>query len=193
MNKLEHYIPSQAKNKIFEWLENYQCNLKICSPRLSKLGDYQYKNKKHFISVNDNLNPYSFLITLTHEIAHMMVFNEYGHKVKPHGYEWKMTFQKLMLNFIPFFPKDIQRELSRHIKNPKASTTSDPSLITVLENYNTTTILRICNIKDGTKFYTDNGKEYVRLHKVRTRIKCKNLKNNKLYLFNPICSIHLKK
>ena len=193
MNKLEHYIPSQAKNKIFEWLESYQCNLKICSPRLSKLGDYQYKNKKHFISVNDNLNPYSFLITLTHEIAHMMVFNEYGHKVKPHGYEWKITFQKLMLNFIPLFPKDIQRELSRHIKNPKASTTSDPSLITVLENYNTTTILRICNIKDGTKFYTDNGKEYVRLHKVTTRIKCKNLKNNKLYLFNPICSIHLKK
>ena len=193
MKQLQSYIPTQTHKKIIYWLEKHQCQLKICNPRATKLGDYQFKNNKHHISINNNLNPYSFLITLTHEIAHMMVFEEYKNTKLPHGLEWKNTFRKLMFNFIPIFPQDIQKELSRHLKNPKASTTTDPKLYLSLSRYNKEAQLRVCDLKDGTIFYTNNGKSYVRLNKVRTRIKCKSLENNKHYLFNPICTINLVK
>ena len=40
--------------------------------------------------MNNNLNKYSFLITITHEIAHMMIWEKHQNKVDPHGEEWKM-------------------------------------------------------------------------------------------------------
>ena len=47
-----------------------------------------------------NLNPYRFLMTLVHEVAHLVAFQKYGRAIKPHGKEWKFTFQTLMLPFI---------------------------------------------------------------------------------------------
>ena len=39
----------------------------------------------HRISVNGNLNKYSFLITLIHELAHLLTFTQYKNRVDPHG------------------------------------------------------------------------------------------------------------
>ncbi|HAD34265.1 MAG TPA: hypothetical protein DCF44_07170 [Chitinophagaceae bacterium] len=44
------------------------------------------------MSVNGNLNSYHFLITLLHEIAHMLVWEQFRNRVKPHGLEWKHVF-----------------------------------------------------------------------------------------------------
>nr|WP_313791522.1 SprT-like domain-containing protein [Lacinutrix neustonica] len=52
------------------------------------------------MTINENLNHYKFLITLIHEIAHFEAYKAFGRYIKPHGLEWKRTFQKLMLPFI---------------------------------------------------------------------------------------------
>jgi predicted SprT family Zn-dependent metalloprotease len=39
-------------------------------------------------------------MTLIHEIAHLVAFEKYGRNIKPHGQEWKHTFQQLMVPYI---------------------------------------------------------------------------------------------
>ena len=48
------------------------------------------------ITVNGDLNPYSFLITTIHEFAHLVTFEEYQGRVKPHGKEWQLTYSKML-------------------------------------------------------------------------------------------------
>jgi len=121
----------------------------------------------------------------------MFVFDKYKNSVLPHGKEWKMTFQKLMLNFIPNLPEDLQKVISHHLKNPKASTASDPKLFSTLRKYDLKKHLVISEIEDQTFFHTLEGSAFQRICKVRTRIKCKKIANNKIYLFNPNCKIVL--
>ena len=191
MYSLSAYLPAQSIQQISEWLEQHNCNLKISNPRKTKFGDYRFVNNQHHITINNDLNKYAFLVTLTHEIAHMFVFEKYRNAVLPHGTEWKMTFQRLMLNFIPILPEDIQKSISHHIKNPKASTCSDPKLFSILSNYDDEKHLVVCEIEDNTRFFTVDGNAFERICKVRTRIKCRKIANNKLYLFNPNCKIIL--
>jgi hypothetical protein len=193
MSQLKLYIPQQSIAKVSSWIDEYDCQLKIVNARKTKLGDYKFSKGKHFISINKNLNQYSFLITLIHEIAHLMVQIRYDKKVRPHGIEWKYTFRSLLLNFIPLFPNQLQKQLSKHLINPMASTYSDYELYNELKRYDKTQTTTIEEIKDGQKFIAYNGKTFIREFKLRKRIRCKNLENNKVYLFSPLSEIKLIK
>ena len=61
------------------------------SERNSRYGDYTAprNGQNHLITVNHNLNKYAFLITLVHEVAHLVTYNNHRHRVSPHGGEWK--------------------------------------------------------------------------------------------------------
>ena len=193
MQNLSIYIPNAATMQINAWLNTYNCQLKITKPRLTKLGDYRCpkKGKGHIISINNNLNPYAFLITLTHEIAHMMVWEKHQDKVLPHGNEWKDMFQKLMLNFLPLFPKDVLTPLAKHLKNPKASSIQDVELTTALRTYNPQRITTIADIPYGSTFNIPNGQRFIKLKKLRKRYQCRADHNNRMYLFSPLAEATL--
>ena len=193
MQELSTYIPKEAAIQINTWLSTYNCQLKIKKPRQTKLGDYRcpHNGKGHIISINNNLNPYAFLITLTHEISHMMVWEKHQNKVLPHGNEWKEMFQKLMLNFLPFFPQDVLTPLAKHLKNPKASSSQDVALTTALRAYNPHEITTISDIPIGSIFSIPNGQRFVKLKKLRKRYQCRSEHNNRLYLFNPLAEVIL--
>ena len=191
MKPLKSFLPPNSYDTINHWLEEYKCIVTIKQSRTSKLGDYRYYKNKHYISINDNLNPYSFLITLTHEIAHMAVTEKYTSYILPHGKEWKNEFKQRMIGFIPLFPKEIQQCLAKHLKNPKASSSSDYELVKALRQYDKNPILTISDIPIGSTFFTPNGKVYLKEKKIRSRFQCKSLNNNKTYLFNPLAEVHL--
>lgn len=191
MQNLDSFLPEESVDSIKKWLRDYNCHLSIKKSRATKLGDYRFYMGQHHISINDDLNPYSFLITLIHEISHMVVKEEYSSRVLPHGKEWKMTFQKLMIPFLPVFPELIQRQLALHLKNPKASTSSDINLVKALRKFDKKTILTISDIADGSIFETANGKKYLKEKKIRKRYQCKSLSNNKRYLFSPIVEVKI--
>ena len=193
MKNISSFIPIQAYKKINKWLSIFDCKVIITNPRQTKLGDYRspINEKNHIISINNNLNKYSFLITLTHEIAHMMIWDKYKNNVEPHGNEWKEMFKKLMINFIPFFPTDIQQCLAIHLKNPKASSGSDHILVKALRKYDKNPTLTISDIPDGSIFSTPNGKRYIKEKKMRTRFQCKSLNNNRIYLFNSLAEVQI--
>ena len=134
---LIQFIPEQSVDLIAEWIVMFNFDLRITKNRSSKLGDFRNatSNERHKISVNHNLNPFAFLITLVHEIAHLTCWEKHKWRVKPHGEEWKVEFRKLMHFFFfeGVFPDDIQNALERYMQDPAASSCSDITLQRVLK------------------------------------------------------------
>ena len=89
-NVLKKYIPESTVPQIAFWIVEYDFKLKIKKERSTRLGDYTSprNGSNHLITINHNLNQYSFLITLVHEIAHIVTFNVHKERVRPHSAEW---------------------------------------------------------------------------------------------------------
>lgn len=178
-------------------LKLYHVQLKIVHERKTRHGDYKRNpDGSHKITVNSNLNKYRFLITLIHEIAHLMAFQKYGRNIKPHGEEWKYTFQKLMLPFIrpDVFPKDLLPVIARHFKNPKASSDTDALLSLSLKSYDPRTDKNyIFEIEHGAIFQASNGRKYRKGNKLRKRYECLELDTGKTYVFQPNAEVQLLK
>ena len=194
MEILKKHIPKESLPQIKKWIEELDVIVKISKTRKTKLGDFRLlEDGKCQISINDNLNKYAFLITITHELAHAFVWQEYKSKVYPHGAEWKNTFKKMMLNFLNsnIFPDDILRVLSKHLKNLKASTANDYNLSRTLKNYDENPKQTIDEIPDGSIFSTINGKQFVKIEKLRKRYKCKEIISEKIYFFNPLAIVDI--
>src|SRR5690606_23237564 len=89
---LSRYLPQQAVKPVFDLIVMHQVHLKIVNQRSTRHGDYrQAHTGKHEITVNGSLNKYRFLMTLIHEISHLIAFEKFGRAIKPHGQEWKHT------------------------------------------------------------------------------------------------------
>ena len=194
-NKFTSYLPKNSVYLIEQWVKDLDVDIRVVKPRKSKLGDFRCNlNRKYIISINNNLNQFSFLITLIHELAHAFVYEKYRKTVLAHGNEWKEMFRKLMFNFLSdkIFPHDILSSLSKHLINPSASTCNDVVLSLVLRRYDLVKSLNISEIKQGEKFIFSD-RTFIKGEKLRKRFKCIDLKTNKLYLFNPLAKIDLPK
>jgi hypothetical protein len=192
INQLQNYLPPNTYDAVIHYLHHYKVQLTIARDRKSILGDYRHKvnDKTHRISVNGNLNAYSFLITLLHELAHLLTFDRFGNRVQSHGKEWKELFGQLLHNFIQqeVFPPDISRSLMSSIKNPSASSCADDGLMRVLKLYDKKNekMAFVENIPTGGLFKTRDGKVFQKGEKLRKRYKCTEVATRKLYLFSPV-------
>lgn len=176
-----------------EILDKHPILIKVVGNRKTKHGDFKRRiDGRVEITVNNNLNQYQFLLTLIHEIAHFTTYKKHPH-VKPHGLEWKVNFQHLMLPFLKpeIFPIELLPPLANYLKNPKASTGSDINLTYALNSYNDNSGKNfIFEINDGDTFIYKNSK-FIRGKKKRTRYECLNLDNKKTYTFNANAEIRL--
>lgn len=182
---LSEYLPNNSIPYVIDLLEKYPLHFKITKERQTKHGDFRIQsNGKAQITVNHSLNPYAFLITLIHEMAHFVNFKNNKRKVDPHGVEWKMAFQHLMLPLLnqDVFPDDILRVLAKHMKNPKASSGSDSKLVLVLKSYDTPTDkILLHELEMGTVFQL-NQMQFILGAKRRTRYECLEFHSKRKYL-----------
>ena len=192
---LGKYIPQASVASVFQLITTHNIHLKIVSERVTRHGDYRkMPNGQHQITVNSNLNSFRFLITLIHEIAHLIAFKKYGRAIKPHGIEWKRTFQQLMLPYLrpEIFPKKILPFLAIHFKNPKASSDTDVNLSLALKQYDAPNNKNyIFEIPLGRKFRLYNGKIFKRGPRRVKRFECIEISSGKVYLFNPNAEVEL--
>lgn len=191
----ERFVPTAAVSYCLDLWWDYRFEFKITKGRQTKLGDYRFHpvKKAHVVSVNNNLNPFAFLITYIHEVAHLVVYNEHKNRVSPHGGEWKSAFQQLMLPMLrdDVFPDDILRVLARHMKNPKASSYSDPRLIAVLSLYDKDQKgILLSEVKTNEQFIF-NKRHFTKLELRRTRVVCKEEKTGKRYLISQTAKVRL--
>lgn len=191
----EDHLPPGAFPIVAAIFATHVINIKIVKSRTTKFADFIPPLRKNIlpkITINNNLNPYSFLITLLHEFAHYLVWKEGRFYAKPHGRTWKNHFRQLMLIFIEkeIFPNDLLPQLTEHIQNPRATSCSDTKLFRLLSSYDScNTDIFIQDLPDGSFFQTPDGKLFKRESRIRKRILCINQKNRKKYLFSPIYKV----
>ena len=158
------------------WRKN-PFSFKVAGSRKTCLGNYMYKNGRHYISVNGDSNPYSFLITLIHEIAHQHVKINHGlfkRVPEPHGNAWKLHFKTLMGPMLKesVFPNDILEVLIPHMQNPAASSTRDHALVKALARYSDNkqeTGVYLADLAEG-KVFNFKGRKFKKIENRRTRI-----------------------
>lgn len=206
---LRKYIPEKSVTLIAEWIYKYNFKLKIKKPRISKHGDYMppHKWRNHTITINKDLNKYSFLITLVHEIAHLITWEKYRGKVYAHGREWKSEYCKLLNYFLSMnstlpnnekiFPPDVHLALKEHATSPAATTCSDIRLARILDKYDDGILLTLEKIPFGSQFRImfSNTKHsndiYIKGKKKRTRFECLRLGDKKKFLIHALCKVVL--
>ena len=195
---LKKYLPERAVISCFELIKANGVHLKIVNHRVTRHGDYRrMPNGMHQITVNASLNKYRFLITLVHEIAHLVAFEKFGRRIKPHGIEWKQTFQQLMLPFIrpEIFPTKLLPVIAHHFKNPKASSSTDANLAIALKEFDIEERKKpyIYELPYGCIFRIYNGKSFKKGNKRIKRYECTELATGRLYLFQPNAEVELIK
>lgn len=189
-------MPERAIAPCMELIKANAVHLKIVNERITRHGDYRrLANGQHQITVNATLNKYRFLITLVHEIAHLVAFEKYGRSIKPHGLEWKKTFQYLMLPFIrpEVFPSGLLPLLARHFRNPKASSSTDAHLSIALKGYDEQQSDKtyVFELPLGSVFRLYNGKLFRKGNRRTKRYECVEVNSGKVYLFQPNAEVEL--
>ena len=192
---LSKYIPEHAVKPVFELIVTNQVHLKIVNERVTRHGDYRKGlSGKHEITVNASLNKYRFLITLIHEISHLVAFEKFGRNIKPHGNEWKYSFQIMMVPFIrpEIFPSNLLPLLARHFKNPSASSDTDATLALALKQYDAQNDKNyVFEIPYGSVFRIPNGKVFKKIALRVKRYECIEVNSGRIYLFNPNAEVEV--
>ena len=191
-------MPVASIEGVFELIKTYEVHLKIVNERRTRYGDYTRKlDGKHLITVNANLNPYQFLMTLIHEIAHLVAFQKYGGQIKAHGKEWKHIFQLLMLPFLrpDVFPNTLLPLLANHFRNPTASSDTDERLSIAMKMYDIkdkgSNHCFVYEVPLGSHFRTRQGKIFKRGPLILKRFECMEVGSEKLYAFKANAEVEI--
>jgi hypothetical protein len=139
---LSSRLPPGVTGYVHELLERQPVRLSIVRPRRSKLGDHRPPQRGvsiHRITVNDGLNPYSFLTTLLHEVAHAATWERHRgrRRVRPHGAEWQMEYGAILEPVVGrgLLPTIVEAALVRSLHAPAAATCSDRGLVLALAQF----------------------------------------------------------
>ncbi|MES2005374.1 MAG: SprT-like domain-containing protein [Bacteroidota bacterium] len=198
MQALSEFLPEGSFEQVVQYIHHYKVHLTISKQRKSVLGDYRHSGwgSNHRISVNGNLNKYEFLITLLHELAHLLTYELHKNRVEPHGKEWKAHYSRLLVDFVQqgIFPAEIEKALQKSIINPSATANGETELLLVLSKYNAVKkegVLHIIDVPEGALFATDNGKIFRKGAKRRKRFECEEIKTGLRYTFSPITEVRV--
>lgn len=194
VNHLQHYLPPNTFDPVLQYLNHYKVHLTIARERKSILGDYRHRTHQdhHRISVNGNLNVYSFLITLLHELAHLLTFEQHSNRVQSHGREWKLVYAQLLDQFLKNknFPADIEFELLQSLKNPAATSCAEDDLLRVLRRYDKDKGLPMVEeLPSHSLFRTGDGRVFRKGKKLRKRYQCMEIATGRVYLFSPVYEV----
>jgi SprT protein len=195
IGQLQDYLPPGTYDAVLSYLRQYKVHLTVARERKSILGDYRHRTHQdnHRISVNGNLNTYSFLITLLHELAHLLTFEQFGNKVLAHGREWKTSYARMLAQFLEhkIFPADIEAELLQSLQNPAASTCAEDGLLRVLRKYDAKESHHrlVEEIALNGLFRLNDGRVFKKGEKLRKRYRCIEVKTGKVYLFSPVYEV----
>lgn len=177
----------------FGWLTQYPARLRITKPRTSKLGDFRVKgvDSLPLITVNGNLNPYSFCITLAHEVAHLIDFRTRKHLRNPHGDHWKRIYSALLGELMEarIFPPELHYALQQHISSPKAASCSDPDLLRELRRFDANAAIMLEDLAEDSVFQLSNGRTFKKGVLRRTRYRCLDMASGRYYLIHGQCEV----
>lgn len=187
---LEKYLPDHTLPYLKQWFGDFTIHIKITRGRNSKLGDYRkMPDQSHQITINSTLQPPLFFFVLTHELAHLLAFENFGGRISPHGAEWKNTFKKMLLESITVYPEDLQGIILKFSKSPKANFMASPDLVRYfsIEDYEDESSY-LEDLSLGEKFIYRKH-TYSIEEKRKKNYLCLNLDTAKKYIFKPLARV----
>ena len=200
MQALADFLPEGSFQSVIHYIQHFKVHLTITQKRRSVLGDYRHAlmGKNHRISINGNLNQFEFLITLLHELAHLLTFEKFSNKVEPHGKEWKSIYSNLLIDFVQqqIFPPDIVKALQKSIINPAATANGETELLMVLRKYDQKKregYFHIADLPVGAVFQTEDGRIFKKGNKRRKRFACVEIATGHKYSISPISEVRIVK
>ncbi|MCW4451703.1 SprT-like domain-containing protein [Kaistella sp. BT6-1-3] len=190
ITNLEKYLPENTLPFLKTWFGEHYIHIKITKARNSKLGDYRkMPDKSHQITINSTLQPQLFFFVLTHELAHLLAFENFGNRISPHGSEWKNTFRTMLLESISIYSEDLKPIILKFSKAPKANFMSSPDLVKYfhIENYEDETSY-IEDLETEDRFIY-RKQTYIIEGKRKKNYICLNIDNGKRYIFKPLARV----
>lgn len=196
--KLAEHLPITSVIEISKMLARHEVEIIITRKRHTKLGDYRapHNDNGHRITINHDLNKYSFLLTLVHELAHLETWEKFRRKVKPHGSEWKQVFRELLHPFVEkkIFPGEVVHALNFYLKNPAASSCANPRLLKALRqfdiNYGKEKNFHLEEIPENALFTLTGSSKLLRKgKKLRKRYLCAEINSKRKYLVSPVAEV----
>lgn len=191
------HLPQAAIPYCIDLWQKIPFSFKVLKPRTSKLGDFRFRKDRKIqtITINADLNPFQFLMTYVHEVAHHYTFDQYGPALSPHGLEWKKEFQRLMEPLLTdsIFPKDILIPLRTHLRNPSASSARDLFLMKEMSKYDQKSIdkeeeIFLSDLSPGRHFSL-SGRKFKKGETRRTRVLCEEVESGRKYLVSQLAKV----
>ncbi len=190
-------LPAPAVDYCRRLKQHYGFVFRVVRPRRTRLGDFRVlPGGQTQITVNSNLNPFAFLITYVHEVAHADVQQRYKRRVQPHGKAWQTAFGRLMQPLLTetVFPPAILKPLTAYLMRPSATTSANSALMQALRladpqphSDQPPGQLLLSDVPEGQSFLFAK-KTFVRGTLRRTRIVCKEVTSGKLYaILSHVC------
>ncbi|MES2619165.1 MAG: SprT-like domain-containing protein [Bacteroidota bacterium] len=195
-DKIQRYLPEGTATYVVDLMVQYKVQLKLNKPRTSKYGDYRApyrEDRSHRITVNKDLNPFSFLTTFLHEVAHLVAFEKFKHTIEAHGKEWKQEFKILLAPVVEHhqIPDDIQKALKQYMHDPSASSCSDTNLMKVLARYDKDQKPLLEQIPTGSIFKLETGRIFKKGDKLRSWYRCFEQPGGREYRVSGISKVEI--
>lgn len=186
------YMPRPACELAYSWLRQHPAKLKIAKPRATKLGDFRVTapGAIPIISVNGDLNPFAFSITLAHEVAHHRDFAARGRLATPHGASWKNHYTNLLGAQLQagVFPAELVPVITRHLSNPKAASCSDVALMRALTEFDSAPKTILAELPFQAHFKLGN-RLFQKGELRRTRVVCSEIGSGRKFLVHSLAEI----
>jgi hypothetical protein len=195
-------VPPAAIDHVVRALGGLRVELRVVRPRRSKLGDHRPPRlplrPAHRITVNADLNPWAFLTTLLHEVAHAATWERHAsrrRRVRPHGPEWQREFAGVLVPLLEarVFPDELATAVTRSLASPAAATCSDRGLLLALARYDRTAEgrVRVEDLAEGAWFRVDGRHVFRAGRLVRTRRRCFEAGTNDEYRVHGLLAVEL--
>ena len=189
-------FPEDTRWLIIEYFSKNSFRLRITKPRKLRLGSFRATNKSEqpIINLNNDLGPYTFLLVFLHELAHLLVWQQYRRRVPPHGKEWKAAYHVLMMPLLErnLIPVELKPGLEQYFQKTPASFQRNIGFQRILHTLDGKgPLLTLVDIPEKNSFHLMDGRQMVKLERIRTRYRCYCPSNKRYYLVSPAAQIFL--
>jgi len=184
-----------SEELVGNWLITSPVPVFLSKTRRSKHGDFRVprNGKQAYITINHDLHPVEFLVTLAHEIAHYRNWTRYGRRVKPHGQEWRNEFRAMLAEVLKaeILEKEVAAEVVQHyFKRVLIGSGTSEKLNRLLgktqENSN---VLHVSDLPEGARFTLRSGKTFIKGKKLRKRYQCCDAFSSRIYTVHPMAEV----